>query len=290
MIKCVVSDLDGTLIKPDDTIEDRTWYLLQDLMAKGVEVIIATGRDRNMVVDFLRQYPIQGDLILNNGAERSDTWFLRHQYYPMNPNAFRQVSKILVDRGYLLAIHTDQGKYAFVDRETFWERHYALLMANKPDGFSLPKKTFTTREGYLRDLHYAKDADEMIEKGIQVLKIDARHIDGASCQGVRSQLDIEGLDFSSSYEDNIEITSNVSNKGKLLSQLMDEKGYDVDEVAVFGDGLNDCAMLQGKPYSFAPANACKEAKASSRFILSSTCEQGAVGEGIEKLISWGQLP
>lgn len=289
MIKCIVCDLDGTLIKSDDTIENETWHLLKNQMQKGIEIIIATGRDRNMVVDFLDRYPIRGDLILNNGAEKTNTSWQEHQYFPMSSLAFKEVATLLCKKGYLLAIHTDHGKYSFVDKETFWKRHYELLMAGKSENFQLPKKTFTTREGYLRDLHYAKDADEIISKGIQVLKIDARHLSRESCQGIKKQLNIQGLDFSSSYEENIEITSNQSNKGKLLLKLLIEKGYRNDEVAVFGDGANDCSMLVGKPYSFVPANASQEAKKSGRILLSKTNEEGAVGEGIKMLIQQGLL-
>lgn len=54
MIKCIVCDLDGTLIKKDDTIEERTCQILKKCIENGIEFIIATGRDINMVIDFLR--------------------------------------------------------------------------------------------------------------------------------------------------------------------------------------------------------------------------------------------
>ena len=264
MIKCIVCDLDGTLIKYDDTMEKRTEQLLKKCIAQGIEFIIATGRDINMVIDFLNQYQLDCDLILNNGTQYCNKELTMNDIYPMSYDAFSKISTILSSYGYLLAIHTNQGKYSFVDADAFWDYHYKLLLASKDYKGFLPEKTFTTRSGYLRDFHYAKDAHEIIQKN-------------------------DGLDISSSFEDNIEITSSITNKGKLLEKVIKEKGYAYDEVAVFGDGQNDVPMLQLFPYSFAPKNASQSAKDAARYVLSTTNEEGAVFEGLEQLYKAGIL-
>ena len=278
MIKCIVCDLDGTLIKHDDMIEEKTAKLLMECIHQGIEFIIATGRDMNMVIDFLDHYQIDCDLILNNGTQYRDRKGTFNEIYPMNNESFIKIAHVLNDYGYLLAIHTDHGKYSLVDAETFWNYHYKLISSSYP--LPLPKKTFTTREGYLRDFHYAPTPEDIINQGIQVLKIDARHCDAYSVKGVKEQLNDPHLDISSSFEDNIEITSNVTNKGKLLEKIISQKGYLPEELAVFGDGENDCYMLREFPYSFAPANACSLAKQEAHFVLSQTNDEGAVYEGL----------
>ncbi len=281
MIKCIVCDLDGTLINKSDQIEEKTYQLLKECIDQGIEFIIATGRDINMVVDLLDRYQLDCDLVLNNGAQYRDRQNTINKIYPMDPQSFIKIANILHDYGYLLAIHTDKGKYSLHNQEDFWSYHMDLL--HNSIGPILPKKTFTTREGYLRDFHYAKTPEDIIKQGINVLKIDARHRDAYSVSGIKQQLNIPYLDISSSYEDNIEITSNSSNKGLLLSQILKNKGYQNDEVAVFGDGENDSTMLQSFKYSFAPANASTHAKKVANYLLDSTHDQGAVYEGIIKL-------
>lgn len=285
MIKCIVCDLDGTLIKYDDTIEEKTLAKLKECIAQGIEFIIATGRDINMVIDFLNHYDLDCDLILNNGTQYRDKEGTFNEIYPMDQESFLKISRILHGYGYLLAIHTNQGKYSLVDKEAFWDYHLKLLLKNAKYSSQkeLPQKTFTTREGYLRDLHYVKDPQEIIDRGIKVLKIDARHLDLDSLAGVKERLNIDHLDISSSFEDNIEITTNEYNKGKMLEKVIFKKGYADDEVAVFGDGLNDVAMLKKFHYSFAPANAREGAKKAAAYQLTCTDETGAVGEGIEIL-------
>lgn len=284
MIKCIVCDLDGTLIKRDDTIEEKTLLALKKYMNQGIEFMIATGRDYNMVVDLLNDYQLDCDLILNNGTQYCNYNQSINQIYPMDNQSFQKITKILNDYGYLLAIHTDHGKYSLRDADEFWNYHMTLLLNSKqfPDQ-ELPKKTFTTREGYLRDFHYVKTPQEIIEQGIKVLKIDARHHDASLVQGIKNQLNIDYLDISSSFEENMEITTNQMNKGKMLKKVIEQKGYHIDEVAVFGDGENDHDMLKHFQYSFAPMNACALAKQAAHYCLEKTVDEGAVYEGFEIL-------
>lgn len=285
MIKCIVCDLDGTLIKHDDTIEEKTLKLLNECINKGIEFIIATGRDIHMVNRILNKYQFDCDLILNNGTQYRNQSGSFNEIHPMDSESFIKVTTILKKYNYLLAIHTDQGKYSFHDKEEFWDYHLKLVTnglhySTKIE--ELPDKTFTTRE-YLEDLHYAPTPEEIIEKGVKVLKIDARHLDLISVQGVKDVLQDDFLDISSSYDDNIEITTKDYNKGIMLKEIIKRKGYTVNEVATFGDGLNDADMLKSFKYSFAPKDSGEAAKKAAKYILSKNCDDGAVGEGIEIL-------
>lgn len=93
--------------------------------------------------------------------------------------------------------------------------------------------------------------------------------------GVRERLDcIPHLNISSSYEDNIEITCDDYDKGIMLKEVLKLKGLSINEVATFGDGLNDVCMLEGFPYSFTPANGCQKAKEAATYTLTKTGGHG----------------
>lgn len=94
--------------------------------------------------------------------------------------------------------------------------------------------------------------------------------------------DIEHLHVSSSFGENIEITSDIHDKGSMLKEVLKQRGLSIEEVATFGDGLNDISLLDF-PYSFAPGNAVQEAKQKATYSLNKTCEQGAVKKGLEIL-------
>jgi len=281
MIQCLFFDLDGTLITPEDKIEEYTYKRLKEVMAKGVEVVFATGRDINMVIDIMDAYDLDVDLILNNGTQYRNRSGSVNEYHPMSDENFIKIATILNDAGYLLAIHTNEGKYGLCSADEFWDRHLALL--HKNDGMDLPEKTFTVRERFMRDYHPASSPQEIVGKGVKVLKIDARHMDLKDIAGIRAELNIPGLDISSSYEDNMEITSNEYNKGKMVDHVIGLKGYGPEEIAIFGDGLNDVPMLEKYRYSFTPANGSLEAREYAHFILRRTNVEGAVGEALDKL-------
>lgn len=280
MIKCIVCDLDGTLINIDDTIESSTLTILREYMNKGIELILATGRSKNMVVDITKNYQLDCDLILNNGTTYYSPKQNIEKLYPMPDIAATKIIQILHDHGYLQAIHTNKGIYSLHDRDSFWDYHMQLLRKSPTFKEAMPKKTFTTKHKYLKEFHHFTSIPEILNNEIQILKIDARHIELSSMAGLKNKLLIPDLDISSSYGENIEITSSASNKGKLLKEVIASKGYQEDEIAVFGDGENDVSMLQDFKYSFAPKNACDEAKQASNMHLHKTNFEGAVGEGL----------
>ena len=45
MIKLIVSDLDGTLLKYDNEFDYESYQKIKELEKKGVELMFATGRD-----------------------------------------------------------------------------------------------------------------------------------------------------------------------------------------------------------------------------------------------------
>ena len=47
MIKCLAFDLDGTLLMDDKTMDPRTVDSIKQAMAKGIQIVIASGRDKN---------------------------------------------------------------------------------------------------------------------------------------------------------------------------------------------------------------------------------------------------
>ena len=72
-----------------------------------------------MVVDLLDRYQLDCDLVLNNGAQYRDRQNTINKNYPTRSQSFIKIANILHDYGYLLAIHTDKGKYSLHNQEDF---------------------------------------------------------------------------------------------------------------------------------------------------------------------------
>ncbi|MEG0365974.1 MAG: HAD family hydrolase [Coprobacillus sp.] len=286
MIKLIVCDMDGTILKQDNTFDEESFLKIEEKRKSGVEFMFATGRSFEMVEDLCKQKNIYSDLILNNGTQYRSYDGSKDIYYPMDKEPFIKVIDILKERGYHISIHTQLGKYIVEDIETYFQHHLAILMKNRSvkDVSEFPKAAFFTREGFLKNTHYVSDIEDMFKQGALPLKIDARHLDINQITDVDDMLkSIGAFHISSSYGENIEITSLVHDKGSMLKEVLKEKGLTIDEVATFGDGHNDVGMLDSFPYSFAPSNACNEAKEKATYALDESNEQAAVKKGIEIL-------
>lgn len=195
MIKCIVCDLDGTLICKDDSMESTMLQSLKKQLDRGVELILATGRSYHMVEEILQRYQFHCDLILNNGAEYRNAQNDILTLIPMQQEAFVQIVRILNHQGYLLAIHTDQGLYSCHDKDAFWDYHIKLLTKNLSEKEQLPQKTFTIKEKYLKDFHYMQDPQDIYKQQVKPLKIDARHLDAQLTKGIKEKLQSLHLDI-----------------------------------------------------------------------------------------------
>ncbi|CAG7652267.1 Cof-type HAD-IIB family hydrolase [Paenibacillus allorhizosphaerae] len=83
----------------------------------------------------------------------------------------------------------------------------------------------------------------------------------------------------------IDINPGGMNKAVGLQQLLDHLGISSEEVAAFGDGLNDYEMIESVGYGIAMGNAGEELKEKARFVTKPMKEDGiayAVNEWIVK--------
>lgn len=71
-MKFVVSDLDGTLLQPNHLVSEYTKEVINKLIKKDINFVIATGRGKRGVQKILEQLEIKTYLICNNGANIYD--------------------------------------------------------------------------------------------------------------------------------------------------------------------------------------------------------------------------
>ena len=285
MIKLIVCDLDGTLLNKYQQLSKKSVEVMHGLNNHGIEFMMATGRDYNMVIEYLEENNLKCDLILNNGAQYMSSDHQDNRYFPMDEATTREVVKILLDHNFHLSMHTTKGKYYFESTEDYFNHHYERIKVMFGDEDpSLYNAAFYRKDGYLRNSKHIDSLDELFQDGAQLLKIDA------DCDNEKSGLAaLEALKktnkilLSTSYAQYIEVCSNQSHKGGLLQTICKEKGYQYDEVCVFGDSTNDIQMLELFENSFVPCNGHELAKQVGKYIIGNNNEDG-VAIAIEKII------
>lgn len=81
--------------------------------------------------------------------------------------------------------------------------------------------------------------------------------------------------FREDYSGLFEITSVSASKEYAVMYLQEKLAIQSSEIAVYGDGPNDCEMLRRFPNSFAPENAATSAKSTASQVIG-VCENHAV--------------
>ena len=68
-IDTIVTDMDGTLLRPDRTISEYTFRILKECMRRGIRVIPCSGRTHASMRPYLDQLQTGMPYIGGNGSE-----------------------------------------------------------------------------------------------------------------------------------------------------------------------------------------------------------------------------
>lgn len=270
MIKLIVCDLDGTLLNRYQQISPLSAKAIHECADHGIEFMMATGRDYNMVVDYLKQWDLKCDLILNNGAQYLSSDFTDQRYFPMDNDKVKEVVAILKEYDFHISMHTTKGKYIFEDYDAYYDHHFNRVqaMTQGEDFEKFMQSAFFRKDGYLRDTHRIDTLEEMFEQRAKLLKIDADCDDPQKGEEANNALKaLDHILLSTSYAQYVEICSDQSHKGALLQTICEEKGYKNEEVCVFGDSTNDIQMLSLFKNSFVPSNGHEACKKVGRYLI-----------------------
>jgi Cof subfamily protein (haloacid dehalogenase superfamily) len=227
--KVVFLDIDGTILRPDDTIESSTMDAISQLQKKGVEVVLATGRPFHEIKEL--------------GNELSITSFIAYN------GAY--------------AIH--QGKEIFKetmsshDVETFLQitkenEHEIVFYTNTLNSFTSFDSDLVRQ--FISTFHLKQNAiyDPSINGDVLGMTIitTQEHADSyyQNFNGVHyTSVNVLGLTHC------FDVIRDHVNKGVAVTAFLDKLGYSKESSIAFGDGMNDKEMLMVVGEGFAMGNA-----------------------------------
>ena len=228
----VATDLDGTLVRSDGTISERTREVIATVEATGVPVVFVTGRPLRWAEEVFEHVGDHGLAIVSNGAlvwdVADDRARLRRE---IDPATVLQVCAELraAVPGSSFAVETLDG----IGLEPgFMERHPV------PDG---------ARRAHLEELVTGP-----------VVKLLARHEElgpQAYWDAAEAVIGDRVTITWSSSSTLLEISAFGVTKATTLALLADELGVDAHDVLAFGDMPNDLPMLAWVGTAYAMANA-----------------------------------
>lgn len=270
-IKMIGLDLDGTVLTEKKELTDRTKAAISKALARGVVVLVATGRPWMGVPKELREFPGMRYALTSNGARIIDTVESRViEEHLLSPQRAQKVLEICGKYDTLQEVYFDGQGYAPADQMALVERYH-----RNPSMCEYMRKTRIPVE----------DIGALVQKENRGLdKVQALFTDMEERKLAWNELEaVGGLELVGSLRYNIEINAEGVNKGKGLVNLGRMLGIRREEIMACGDGDNDIIMLREAGFGVAMANGEEKVKEAADYITLSNEEDG-VAYVIEKYV------
>ncbi len=247
-------DFDGTLLRSDGTISDRTATTIRRISDAGIRVIVVTGRPPRWLGPIADLLGNRGTAIAANGA-------------------------LVVDLETAEIVHSTHLDIATA--RTVIERLRAAFPTvtfgvERPDGFAHERgyPRGVRQSERMSQVAYADTLDDLLMA--PPVKILARVADIDIDTAAARAIDV--LDGSASVyfsgADLLEVAAADVSKAATLARVAAEWGIDADAVVAFGDMPNDIPMLEWAGHAVAVANAHPTVHAIADTVTASNDDDG----------------
>ena len=261
-------DLDGTLLAPDHTITERTARAVTQLVALGVQCVLASGRTHESTARYAAALDLHTPIISYNGAMvrfPSAPAPLRHT--PLPAEAAEPVIRFCEDQGLHLNVYLDDVMY--VRTVGRWARFYQRQTGSVP----VPTGALTRLAGR------SPTKLLIIDEPDKILELEGRFRQELGETAYVTRTNPEYLEF---------MHPSVSKAAALL-ELAHRAGHGPAECLAFGDGDNDAPMLAAAGLGVAMPRASAAAVAAARRHQQEGGDE-ALALAIERIIAEGADP
>ncbi|CAM6095501.1 unnamed protein product [Calypogeia fissa] len=275
--KILFCDMDGTLLNPQSRVTEATADALRAVMAKGVQVVIATGKTQYGAMAALRPMGLTGE-----GGIISTT----------SPGVFTQGLQVYGKGGsviYSAVLDPAIVKEAFdysMEQNLPTAFDYSLEKNIPSIGFS-GNRIVALFENQLTEVlhtHFLEPKAEVVPSiddliaSCPVQKLLFYDTPEAIKYKVRPYwaAKYEGqITLVQALDDMLELLPPGQSKGAGVKMLLDHFGVSPNEVMAIGDGENDIEMLKLAGWGVAMANGSPLTKAAANALTGSNTEDGA---------------
>lgn len=268
-IKLIALDLDGTTLNNDRVISQGNKEALEQAIAKGISVVIATGRAYSALPEDV--FHIKGIqyVLTSNGAAITD--LRKKQVIHENcihPDAVETAVAVLKRYPFMIETFTAGG--AYIDKA-----EYDKIKETR-DSFRHVDYVLTTRKP-VADLY-----DFILDHKDRIENINVNFENQEDRKMMRDILGrLPNTTLTTSFDHNLEIGGATTSKAAALQVLESILGVTPAEMMAIGDSPNDMAMMQLAGMPVAVENAKEEVKAIAKYISASNHHDG-VAEAVRK--------
>lgn len=284
MIKCIATDMDGTLLNSVQQISSANKDAILKAQSQGVEVVVATGRSYQEATYVLSEAGLTCPVICVNGAEvRSEEGDVLSAT-PIGKQLAREVAARLAEKDVYFEVYTNQGAFT-IDPDKAVSILVDIVMSANPEANQaeiIEAAGARIRDGLVQTI---EDYEQLFANDqYQIYKFLVFSFDGEKLEAANQALaDLEELAIASSGHENLEITNREAQKGIALESFVKARGIDLAETMAIGDNYNDVSMFEKAGRSVAMGNANYEIKSLCDVITDTNVESG-VAKAIHEVI------
>ncbi|MCB0916108.1 MAG: HAD family phosphatase [Actinobacteria bacterium] len=257
----LATDLDGTLLRGDGSVSDRTRAALRAAADSPLEVVFVTGRPLTMLSGILRSTEHLGTVIAANGAVVLDA-------SANTPHVIRSFTDEQV-RTLWAALATE-----------FPHGEYLSMMWHDSDG---AHRLDGRGPGYLAEI------DRRLAAGWRFYKLLVIGPDDHTPDSIVEATDdvvghLAEVTHSSHGMPLVELSPKGVTKGAALTDYATARGVALNDVHAVGDMPNDLPMLAVAGRAYAPSNAHELVRAAADVVLGTNDADG-VAQLLEELLA-----
>ena len=252
MIKLIATDMDGTLLKSNNEIQDGFYDVFHKLKEKDIIFAAASGRQNYNLLEKFKGLDNNMMFIAENGT------FVVYRGEELIVNSLdKEIALELIKVG-----RTIENAY--------------IILCGKNSAYieSRDKRLIKQTEKYYARYEVVEDLTKVEDDILKVTICDFSGSEGNSNKYFDDYRDKAQICVSGEIW--LDMMAKGVNKGLAIKKIQEKLGIKHEETMVFGDYLNDLEMMGSAYHSYAMDNAHDDLKKVARFIAKSNDECGVV--------------
>lgn len=266
-IKLAAFDMDGTILDDKKEITPKTEKVLKELQKQGVELAFITGRVYVSPYYYAKVHGLDLMIAATNGSHVVDKNGNVIYEAKLDKETVNKVLDLLKDTGFYFHLYPIDG---LITSEENSSNPLSEIHGRMPEGYEDKMRRVI--------LPY----DELYNIDDDIYKIIIITDDNEARLKFRELLDNERIFNSSSWHNNIEITSFKGTKKYGVEAMLKNLEISWDDVWAFGDNENDLPMLHLAGHPFIMGNATDEIKKESRATVVGDNDEEGVANALIK--------
>jgi Cof subfamily protein (haloacid dehalogenase superfamily) len=266
MIRLLLSDVDGTLVRPDKTLASSTIDAVRALHGAGIHFAITSGRPPRGMEMLVEPLALQAPLAGFNGGlvVEPDLRVLEE----------RLVAEALVPRAVELLDSSDLSVWVYRDED--W-------LVRDPHGPHVERESHTVQFSPT----VVESFDDLDGGVAKIVGVSDDFDAVVAAEAAAHEILGEGISASRSQPYYLDITHPEANKGSVARFLAERYALATNEIATIGDMPNDVLMFAHSGVSIAMGNAHREVQRAARHVTS-TNEEDGFANAVETFVLQGR--